>query len=400
MALIPRKQYTEWLKSFKDKQLIKVVTGMRRVGKSTIFDLYIAELLADGVPQQRIVKLNFEDMSNAPLLDKYALHSYLKSKLSKGEKTYIFLDEIQQVPEFEKVVDSLFIDPDADIYITGSNARFMSSEIATLLTGRYVEINVLPLSFREYCDHFGGTDRRTLFMDYITYGALPGALMFEKGSAEQREYIESVYRSILEKDVLKRNTAASRQLVDALLRYLLYNIGCLTSVKRVSDTLNSNGIKASYNTIDSYFDTLRDCFFVFKADSYDIVGKEYLKLINKYYVADIGFKHYILNNSTLELSQILENLVFLELKRRRYRVTTGKIGDKEVDFVVQDRNGEISYIQVAVTVADEAKLAQELRPLKEIRDNRPKCIITLDDIFVPDHDGIKTINALDFLLGQ
>lgn len=402
MALIERKEYTDWLKRFRDKKIIKVITGLRRVGKSTIFDLYIAQLLKEGVASEQIVKVNFEELENEPLLDRNALYRFLTDKLLPDRKLYIFLDEVQRVPEFEKVVDSLFFKDNVDLYITGSNAKFLSSEIATLLTGRYVEINVLPLSFREYSDHFAasGKDRRALFMDYVTYGALPGMFMFDTGSAEQREYVESVYKTILEKDVLRRNSAASRQLVESLLSYLVYNIGCLTSAKRISDTLNSNGTKVSYNTVNSYIETLQDCFFIYKADRYDIVGKEYLKLINKYYVTDFGFKYYILNNKTVELSQILENLVFLELKRRRFKIATGKIAEKEVDFIVKDANDGLIYIQVAVTVMDEAKLEQELRPFREIEDNYPKYIITLDDLFVKDHNGIKTINALDFLSGQ
>ena len=402
MALIERKEYTDWLKRYRDKKIIKVITGLRRVGKSTIFELYIAQLLKEGVAPEQIIKINFEELENEPLLDRRALYRFLSSRLLPDRKLYIFLDEVQRVPEFEKVVDSLFVKDNVDLYITGSNAKFLSSEIATLLTGRYVEINVLPLSFREYSDHFAasGKDRRALFMDYVTYGALPGMFMFDTGSAEQREYVESVYKTILEKDVLRRNSAASRQLVESLLSYLVYNIGCLTSAKRISDTLNSNGTKVSYNTVNSYIETLQDCFFIYKADRYDIVGKEYLKLINKYYVTDFGFKYYILNNRTVELSQILENLVFLELKRRRFKIATGKIAEKEVDFIVKDANDGLIYIQVAVTVMDETKLEQELRPFREIEDNYPKYIITLDDLFVKDHDGIKTINALDFLLGQ
>lgn len=402
MALIERKEYTDWLKRYRDKKIIKVITGLRRVGKSTIFELYIAQLLNEGVAPEQIIKINFEELENEPLLDRRALYRFLSSRLLPDRKLYIFLDEVQRVPEFEKVVDSLFVKDNVDLYITGSNAKFLSSEIATLLTGRYVEINVLPLSFREYSDHFAasGKDRRALFMDYVTYGALPGMFMFDTGSAEQREYVESVYKTILEKDVLRRNSAASRQLVESLLSYLVYNIGCLTSAKRISDTLNSNGTKVSYNTVNSYIETLQDCFFIYKADRYDIVGKEYLKLINKYYVTDFGFKYYILNNRTVELSQILENLVFLELKRRRFKIATGKIAEKEVDFIVKDANDGLIYIQVAVTVMDEAKLEQELRPFREIEDNYPKYIITLDDLFVKDHDGIKTVNALDFLLGQ
>ena len=402
MKLIQRNDYVQWLNKYRDKQVIKVVTGLRRVGKSKIFELYIDELKASGVSAEQIVLINFEEMENAALKEKTALYQYIISKTQPDKMLYVLLDEIQAVPQFEEVVDSLFVKPNIDVYITGSNAKFLSSEIATVLTGRYVEINVLPLSFKEYCDHysFTGKDRRALFMDYITYGAMPGMTMFELGSSEQREYIEGVYKTILEKDVLKRNSGASRQLVEHILSYLMYNIGCLTTAKRMTDYINSNTAKVSYNTVSSYFDTLQDCFFIYKADRYDVVGKEYLKLINKYYVTDFGFKYYILNNRTVEIPQILENLVFLELKRRRYKIATGKVDDKEVDFIVKDTTDQIKYIQVAATVMEEEKLKQELRPFAEIRDNYPKYIITLDDYFVADHGGVKTINAIDFLLGE
>ncbi len=402
MKLIRRNDYVQWLNKYRDKQVIKVVTGLRRVGKSKIFELYIDELKASGVSAEQIVLINFEEMENAALKEKTALYQYIISKTQPDKMLYVLLDEIQAVPQFEEVVDSLFVKPNIDVYITGSNAKFLSSEIATVLTGRYVEINVLPLSFKEYCDHysFTGKDRRALFMDYITYGAMPGMTMFELGSSEQREYIEGVYKTILEKDVLKRNSGASRQLVEHILSYLMYNIGCLTTAKRMTDYINSNTAKVSYNTVSSYFDTLQDCFFIYKADRYDVVGKEYLKLINKYYVTDFGFKYYILNNSTVEIPQVLENLVFLELKRRRYKIATGKVDDKEVDFIVKDTTDQIKYIQVAATVMEEEKLKQELRPFAEIRDNYPKYIITLDDYFVTDHGGVKTINAIDFLLGE
>ena len=402
MKLIRRNDYVQWLNKYRDKQVIKVVTGLRRVGKSKIFELYIDELKASGVSAEQIVLINFEEMENAALKEKTALYQYIISKTQPDKMLYVLLDEIQAVPQFEEVVDSLFVKPNIDVYITGSNAKFLSSEIATVLTGRYVEINVLPLSFKEYCDHysFTGKDRRALFMDYITYGAMPGMTMFELGSSEQREYIEGVYKTILEKDVLKRNSGASRQLVEHILSYLMYNIGCLTTAKRMTDYINSNTAKVSYNTVSSYFDTLQDCFFIYKADRYDVVGKEYLKLINKYYVTDFGFKYYILNNSTVEIPQVLENLVFLELKRRRYKIATGKVDDKEVDFIVKDTTDQIKYIQVAATVMEEEKLQQELRPFAEIRDNYPKYIITLDDYFVADHGGVKTINAIDFLLGE
>ncbi|MEG0834815.1 MAG: ATP-binding protein [Christensenellaceae bacterium] len=402
MSLIQRNEYVNWLLNYKDKKVIKVLTGLRRVGKSTIFSLFIDELKKIGITDEQIITINFEELENAALQEKMALYNFIISRRVAGKKIYVFLDEIQRVNNFEEVVDSLFVKDDFDVYITGSNAKFLSSEIATLLTGRYVEINVLPISFKEYYENYkdNGKDKRALFMDYITYGAMPGAYMFDNGSAEQREYIENVYKTILEKDVLKRNSAASKQVVENILSYVVYNIGCLTSAKKISDTLNSNGTKVVYNTVASYFETLQDCFFIYKADRYDVVGKEYLKLINKYYVTDFGFKYYILNNKMIELPQLLENLIFLELKRRRYKIATGKVDNKEVDFIVKSNDDHLKYIQVAVTVMSEDKLKQELAVFAEIRDNYPKYIITLDDLYTPDHDGIKTINAIDFLLGE
>jgi uncharacterized protein len=400
MEYIQRNDYIDWLNKYRNKKIIKVLTGLRRVGKSTIFDLYIKELKKSGVQDSQILKINFEEFENEKYLDKKELHSYIMSKMNNKTTLYVFLDEIQKVDGFENVVDSLFVKDNIDIYITGSNAKFLSSEVATILTGRYVEINVLPLSFKEYYEHYkdSNRDKKKLFMDYITYGAMPGSLMFDNGSVEQKEYMENVYKTIIEKDILKRNVAMSRQLVESILNYISYNIGCLTSVKKIVDTLNSNGVKISYNTVANYFESLVDSFFVYKADRFDIFGKEYLKQINKYYVTDFGFKYYILNNKTIELSQILENLVFLELKRRRYKIATGKIEDKEVDFIVKNKNDTIQYFQVAVTVMSEEKLEQELKPLRIIKDNYPKYVITLDDYFVKEHDGIITINAIDFLL--
>ena len=402
MNLIKRNDYIQWLNRYRDKQVIKVITGLRRVGKSKIFDLYMEELQKNGVSDDQIILINFEELENEPLREKTALYRYIISKVRSDKMLYVFLDEIQVVQGFEEVVDSLFVKPNIDVYITGSNAKFLSSEIATVLTGRYIEINVLPLSFKEYSEHykFTGKDKRALFMDYITYGAMPGMTMFDLGSSEQREYIEGVYKTILEKDVLKRNSRAGKQLVEHILSYLIYNIGCLTTVKRITDYINANAAKVAYNTVDSYFDTLQDCYFIYKADRYDVVGKEYLKLIHKYYVTDFGFKYYILNNKTVEIPQILENLIFIELKRRRFKVATGKVDDKEVDFIVKDTNDQIKYVQVAVTVMEEEKFKQELRPFYEIKDNYPKYIITLDDYFVPDHDGVKTISAIDFLSGR
>ncbi len=406
MALIRRDGYRKWLDEFREKKLVKVLTGLRRSGKSTILEMYIQSLLDEGVRKERIVSINFERLEFEPLTDPLKLHAEILSRLSPGEMTFVFLDEIQHVEDYEKVIDSLYVRKGIDLYITGSTADLLSSEIASRLTGRYVEVNVLPLSFSEYVDgrEAADADRRRLFSDYITYGGLPGALDFPNGSSAQREYIEMVFKTIIEKGVLKR-TKSGRFLVERIIRYMAANVGNLTSAKRLTDRLAEDGnysksAAPAYNTVVSYLERLADCFFIYKADRFDVRGGEHLKLVNKYYLTDFGFKYYILHNPTLELQQLVENVVYFELKRRRYKVATGKVADKEVDFVVQCDEGRMRYVQVAVSVADEAKLRQELSVFASIRDNHPKYLLTLDEIFVPDHDGVQTLNVIDFLLGK
>jgi len=402
--MIQRPRYKEWLDEFKEKKLVKVLTGLRRSGKSTILGMYIESLKANGVSDDRIICINFEKLEFEPLTDPVKLHAKILGSLVPGQMTYVFLDEVQHVLEYEKVVDSLYVRTGIDLYITGSTADLLSSEIASRLTGRYVEINVLPLSFLEYSFARGdsGGGARRLFLDYITYGGMPGALDFQNGSSAQREYIESVFKTIIEKDVLKR-TKSGRFLVERIIRYLASNVGCLTSAKRLTDRLGEdggyrNGSVPAYNTVTSYLERLDDCFFFYKADRFDIRGGEHLKQINKYYLTDFGFKYYILHNPQLELQQIVENVVFFELKRRRYKVSTGKVDDREVDFVVQGNDGRIKYLQVAVSVSDEGKMKQELAVFHAIKDNYSKYLLTLDDIFVEDHGGIRTLNIIDFLL--
>lgn len=400
MEKILRTDYMEWLESFCDKPLIKVLTGMRRVGKSTCLQMFADRLHASGVPSRQIVALNFEELEYEDLRDSRKLYAFLKKKLIEGKTVYFFLDEIQRVERFEEVLDSLYVKPGVDLYVTGSNARIFSSEIATLLTGRYVELNVLPFSFAEIRSKLVPDSDASALMSYMTYGALPESFAFAANSSAQRQYVESVYNTILSKDVLKRNATGGRIVVDAILRYMIDNIGNLTSPKRIADRLTANGTKVCANTVQSYLSILCDCFFLYKADRFDIVGGEHLKLINKYYLTDFAFKHHILGNPIIEIQQLLENTVFLELKRRRYRIATGKVRDKEVDFVIQDAIGQIKYVQVAVTVATQDKLDQELAAFKSIRDNHPKYILTMDPLFVADHSGIKTVSVIDFLAGR
>ena len=401
---IARTQYMEWLEQFRDRPLIKVLTGMRRVGKSTILQMFAASLRRKGVPASRIVMLNFEELENEPLRDAKTLHGFLKGKLAKGKTTYMFLDEVQKVERYEEVLDSLYVKKGVDLYVTGSTANLFSSEIATVLTGRYVEINVLPFSFVEMTGAVGGkigdANERRRFMDYLTYGALPESFAFKSGSPEQREYVESVYRTILEKDVLKRNKEGGRMLVGQILRYMADNISSLTSPKRMADRFNANGVRVSANTVSSYLDILADCYFLYKVDRFDVKGGEMLKLINKYYLTDFGFKCHILGNPDVEVQQLLENTVYLELLRRRYKVATGKVSDKEIDFVVKGTDGIIRYIQVAVTISTREKFQQETAAFATIRDNYPKYILTLDEVFVSDRNGVQVLNVIDFLTGR
>ena len=401
---IQREAYMAWLVQFRDKPLIKVLTGMRRVGKSTIMRMFAQGLRREGVPASRIVMVNFEELENAPLRTAEELHRFIVGKLARGGTTYVFLDEIQRVEHYEEVLDSLYVKKGVDLYVTGSTADLFSSEIATLLTGRYVEMNVLPFSFLEMTKAVGGkvgdAAEKRRFMDYLTYGSLPESFAFKTGSSEQREYVESVYRTILEKDVLKRNKEGGRLLVGQMLKYMASAISSLTSPKRMADRLKANGVKVSANTVSSYLDILEDCYFIYKADRFDVKGGEMLKLINKYYLTDFGFRYYTLSNPDIEIQQLLENAVFLELLRRRYKVATGKVDEREVDFVVKGSNDLLCYIQVAVTVAEKEKYSQEVAAFKSIRDNYPKLILTLDDIFIENRNGIQTMNVIDFITGR
>lgn len=403
---IPREEYLQWLREFCDKPIVKVVTGLRRSGKSTILQMFMDELRTKGISERQILTINFEEMENEILLDRHRLYERILSYKVEGIMLYVVLDEIQHVKEYEKVIDSLQVKEGFDIYITGSTAELLSSELATRLTGRYVEVNVLPLSFREsvWGREVSVANREQLFMDYITYGGLPGARIFPNGSRAQREYVESVYRAILEKDVLKRNSRG-RFLVDRIIRYMLNVVGSLTSpnrmVGRLGEEAKTRSEKAAaYHTLVSYLERLTDCYFLYRADRFDVVGGELLKQINKYYITDFGFAHYLLNSPAVELQQMLENVVYFELRRRRYKVCTGKVDDKEVDFIAQGDDDIPRYVQVAVSVKETKKLAQELSAFNSVKDNYPKFILTMDQVYVPDHSGVRTINVYDFLLGQ
>ena len=407
MEKIKREDYLSILRNFKDQQIIKVITGIRRCGKSTLLELFQDYLKENGVEENQIISINFEEADYEKLQDRKKLYEYIKLKLVKGKKTYIFLDEIQNVKEFEKTVDSLFINKDVDLYITGSNAWLLSSELATLLTGRYIEIKMLPLSFKEYLSAFQDkTDLSRKFRDYLRYSSFPQSIeLFKANPKNINLFLDGIYNTILFKDVMQRKGITDKNTLERVTKYLYDNIGNRTSMKNISDNIEGLEKNNSYNTVSTYVQSLIDSYIVYKANRYDIKGKEFLKTQEKYYAVDIGLRYYMLGQgSGKDMGHILENVVYLELLRRGYEVYIGKYDDLEVDFVAKNSENTI-YYQIALTTREtidgnNSILARELIPLKKIGDNYPKYILTLDDDLDADFDGIKKKNVLDWLLGK
>jgi len=395
--------YLDWLIRQKDKQIIKVITGVRRCGKSTLFEIYQDYLRKNGVTDRQIIALNFEDIEYEHLLDYKALYLYIKEHLAEDQMNYIFLDEIQHVDQFQKAVDSLFLRSNCDVYITGSNAWLMSGELATLLTGRYAELPMLPLSFREFCnglapDH-AQDSLNDKFNQYITLGSFPYVLKYRYGIQEAREYLSGIYNTILLNDVVKRLKIADVNMLEDITRFMLFNIGNRTSPTAIANTLTSRQKKIDPKTVDRYIRGLTDSLMFYEARRYNIRGKEFLSTINKYYAADMGMRNMLVKGSASDIGHVLENVVYLELKRRGFEVYVGQIGpDGEVDFVAM-KDGKPTYYQVAATTLDEGVLARELSPLQKIQDNFPKYLLTLDEVFGEmDYDGIQKANVLKWLV--
>ena len=410
MIRIDRKEYLDFLVKSKDRQIIKVVSGVRRCGKSTLFEIYKDFLLENGVAKNQIISINFEDMDYEELTDYKKLYEYIKSKMIGDKKNYIFLDEIQHVDKFEKVVDSLFIKENTDLYITGSNAYFMSSELATLLSGRYIELKMLPLSFKEYYqakleyEKMEQKENRTLktliqyYNEYIVNSSFPYTLQLDSDLKNIHEYLSGIYNSVLLKDIVARLKISDVMRLESVVKYIFDNIGNLTSLSKIGNTLTSMGRKTDVKTIEKYIRGLTDSLLVHEVSRYNIKGKEFLSTLSKYYVADLGLRQMILGNRNIDMGHILENIIYLELIRRKGNVYVGQFDKNEIDFVVINSN-EIEYYQVALTVLDENTLKRELDAFKNIKDNYPKYLITLDDVMVnTDYDGIKVINALEWLL--
>lgn len=399
MKRIERASYLNKLIAFKDKNLIKVIIGIRRCGKSTIMEIYRDWLKEQGVSIDQIVYLNFEDYDNFELRNPKNLYAYIKPLLIEDKMNYLFFDEIQHVQDFPDIINSLNLKPNVDIYITGSNAYMLSSEIATLLSGRYIEIAMQPLSFKEYVDGTGEYDNlQKAYNDYITRSSFPYTLELNTNS-EVSDYLTGLYNTIVVKDIMSRKRLPDVMMLESVIRFTADNIGNILSTKRIADIMTADGRKIDQKTVERYLNSLCETFFVYEAKRYNIKGKQLLKTLGKYYLVDIGLRRMLLGSRSFDVGRILENVVYLELLHRQKKVYVGKNDNLEVDFVAIDENN-IAYYQVAATVRDESTLKRELASLQQINDQYPKYILTLDDDPVADYDGIKRINALKWMMGE
>ena len=394
--LIERKAYLDQLAMWREEEIIKVVTGVRRCGKSTLFELYMDRLKADGVTAEQIVFVNLEDEDYSEFLDYKKLHEYVKTRISKDIWTYVFIDEIQNCKEYERAVSSLYLKKKLDIYITVSNAYMLSGELATKLTARYIEIDMLPLSFAEFSEAVKTPDKRERFNQYMNMGAFPYSTRFTDNSLAHSQYLEGIFNTVLVRDVMTREGLNDITLVKSIASFLASNVGSPVSAKKIADTLTSNGRPTGSATVDTYLAALADAYLFYKVNRYDIKGKMHLKSGGKYYCCDTGLRNMILGTTNKDIGHQIENIVYLELLRRGYTVNIGKSGrGTEVDFVaVRDKKTE--YYQVSASVLDESTLKRELVSLSQIKDNYPKFLITLDD-YTGDHDGIQQINLIDWL---
>lgn len=399
MERILRRTYLEQLLEWKDKQIVKVVTGVRRCGKSTLMEMMQEELMQQGIQKSQIVTVNFEDYDFIELRDSKRLYEYIKEKLSTDRMSYVFLDEVQHVDNYSDVIDALYINKHVDIYVTGSNAYLLSSEIATYLSGRYVEIKMLPLSFEEFLSAKG--DRQELgrrYSEYITESSFPYSLELSGNSRALIEYLNGIYNTVVLKDVMQRKRISDAMMLESVIRFIADNIGNTLSTKRIADTMTSAGRKIDVKTVEKYLSALRESFVLYKASRYDVKGRQLLRTQEKYYLVDVALRRILLGTKATDVGHILENVVYLELLRRNQEVFIGKVGEKEIDFVTTDITGGVFYYQVAATARSQETLERELEPLRELKDHYPKYLLTLDDDPEMDFDGIRKVNVLQWLL--
>ena len=402
--MIKRNLYLEEIKKYINKPIIKVITGMRRSGKSMILKLIQEELQNIGIVKENIIYMNFESLTFMDIKDFEALYKHIIEKTSdKKGKIYILLDEIQEVKGWEKAINSFLVDLDVDIYITGSNANLLSSELATYIAGRYVEIKIYPLSFQEYIDFVSENNKENplsldeYFNQYLNFGGLPGIHIFNYNKEEIYQYLVDVYNSILLRDVITRNNIRDIELLERVVLYIMDNIGNTFSAKSISDFLRNQGRKLSVETIYNYLKALENAFIISKVQRYDIKGKNILETQEKYYLSDLGFRHAKLGYQSNDISGYLENIVFLELLRRKYKVNIGKQNNKEIDFVANLRDENL-YLQVTYLLASEETIEREFSPLKSIKDNYSKLVLSMDNLPESNVEGIKRKKIIDFLL--
>ena len=398
--MIKREIYLQILRNLLYSNVIKVITGIRRSGKSTLFKQFQEELIASGVKSRNIVYLNLEEMENEALLERFVLHDYILKNTNPRKKNYVFLDEIQNVPNFEKLIDSLFVKKYIDLYITGSNAYFLSSELATLLTGRYIEIKILPFSFSEFSQNYAGKKNiHEIFEDFMLYGGFPEAanMLQTPAKSEINAYLSSIYSTILEKDIMRRKKIRSKFDFESLYRFMLDSVGSLASPNNIAEMLTRNGNKINNDTVENYLTCLSDAFLLYPVQRYDIRGKKLLQTQNKFYSVDIGLLLAVLGRDTkVNRGHLFENIIYLELIRRYKSIYVGKNAETEVDFVAKDENGLLAYYQVSLTVRNEQTLNRELAPFQNIKDNYPKYLLTLDPE-EPSYNGVMQINAIRWL---
>ena len=404
--MVKRDEYLQSLKQWKDEQVIKVVTGIRRCGKSTLLTQYQEWLKTEGITDDQIISVNFEELEYEELLDYKKLYYYLKERLAENKTTYIFLDEIQNVINFEKVVDSLYVKPNIDIYITGSNSYLLSGDLATLLTGRYVEIKMLPLSFKEFLALTGMDTERGL-AEYLQNGGLPYIAVMDRTTKKTDIYLEGIYNTVIIKDIEERQSRKEKDptkrkitdisLLKTIAKFLASTIGSPVSVRSITNYLISNGRKVSPNTVSDYVEALTESFVFYPVERFDVVGKQLLKANKKYYIVDMGIRNHILPRRNYDIGFSLENIVYLELLRRGYRVTVGKAGNTEVDFVAEKQE-TYTYFQVTADMTAKETFDREMKPFENIRDNYEKIILTADRLSIGNYNGIKVENLIDWLL--
>ena len=399
MDFVKRDSYLAYLKKFRDKKIVKVITGVRRCGKSVLMRLYADELKASGVDAKQIISINFEDFNYHDLREPKALYSYVSSHMAKDGMNYLFLDEIQHVAGYADVVDALYVKDNVDIYITGSNAYMLSSEIATLLSGRYVELKLLPFSLKEYSMARAGEEQSVdrLYADYITYSSFPYAASLGREPQVLNDYLRGIYSTIVLKDVMQRNKIGDTMMLESVVAFLADNIGNTFSTKKISDTMTSAGRKIDVKTVEKYLTALSESCIVYPVKRYDVKGRNLLKTMEKYYLVDVALRNMLLGERRIDYGRILENVVFLELMRRYPNVYIGKVDNMEVDFITTNAQ-EVCYFQVCASMRDASTRDRELKPLQSIGDNYPKVILTLDPDPVTYYNGIKQQNAIDWLM--